>query len=80
MLSLTKSRRLYDMRIVKTRNIRSNEVVTATQEIEAAAKPDYSEARKHIECAIRSLSEPAKTDIVAKDSIANLSVVMFDLL
>lgn len=68
------------MRIAKTRNIESNEDIKSSQEIEAADKPDYSEAKKHIECAIRSLSEHAKTDIVAKESIANLSVVMFDLL
>ena len=36
-------------------------------------------ALEHIMEAIRSLTKIAKTDAVAKDSIANLAVVMFDL-
>lgn len=36
-------------------------------------------ALEHIMEAIKSLTKIAKTDSVAKDSIANLAVVMFDL-
>ena len=36
-------------------------------------------ALEHIMEAIKSLTKIAKTDAVAKDSIANLAVVMFDL-
>lgn len=40
----------------------------------------YSDAQKHIKAAIDCLGADAKDDIVAKESIANLSVVLMDLM
>ena len=40
----------------------------------------YDAAQKHIKAAIDILAKCGKDDIVAKDNIANLSVVMFDLM
>ena len=59
------------MRIKKTTSVKAAQAVT---------KPDYSEAQKHIKCAIEALGKDAKQDVLAKDSIANLSVVLFDLM
>lgn len=51
--------------------------VTANSEPEPTA---YSEAVDHIQSAIQALSETAKNgDVIAKESIANLGVVMLDL-
>ena len=58
--------------------IKKNTSVKATTSTKN--KPDYSEAQKHIKCAIDALGNQAKQDIVAKESIANLSVVLFDLM
>lgn len=44
--------------------------------IQSASK---EEAISHIYAAINCLGKEAKTDIVAKESIANLSVVLLDL-
>lgn len=45
-----------------------------------AAKTQYNEATAAIMCAIEALGNEAKAgDGKAKDAIANLSVVMFDL-
>jgi len=41
---------------------------------------NYDEAQKHIKAAIDILAKCGKDDIIAKDNIANLSVVMFDLM
>lgn len=44
------------------------------------AKSNYSEASEYIKCAISALGEPAKnSDQIARESIANLSVVLMDL-
>lgn len=45
--------------------------------VEPACK--YADAIELISCAIESLAEVAKDDQIAKDSIANLGVVMLDL-
>lgn len=39
----------------------------------------YDKALSHIKAAIDELGKDAKTDIIAKENIANLSVVLFDL-
>lgn len=44
------------------------------------ASKNYDAAQKHIKAAIDILAKCGKDDIVAKDNIANLSVVMFDLM
>lgn len=41
---------------------------------------NYDAAQKHIKAAIDILAKCGKDDIIAKDNIANLSVVMFDLM
>ena len=69
------------MRIVKkTTNISSNvDVDKKTVSKDNTNANNYSEALDCIKSAIDSLSKTAKTDIVARESIANLSVVLFDL-
>ena len=44
------------------------------------ASTNYDEAVTYIRAAIDCLGKQSKTDVVAKDNIANLSTVMFDLL
>ena len=39
----------------------------------------YAEAQKHIRAAIDCLGKAAKDNIIAQESIANLSVVLLDL-
>lgn len=45
----------------------------------SASRNRYTEAQRHIKAAIDILATEAKDDVVAKDSIANLSVVLFDI-
>ena len=41
---------------------------------------DYNKAMEHIMCAISALGDKAKSgDNTARDAVANLSVVLFDL-
>lgn len=41
---------------------------------------DYNKAMEHIMCAISALGDKAKSgDSTARDAVANLSVVLFDL-
>lgn len=47
---------------------------------EVKASTNNDKAIKHIKAAIDILASDAKTNEVARDSIANLGVVMFDLL
>lgn len=58
--------------------IKKTTCVNASTEV--TTKPNYSEATKHIKCAIDALGKDAKEDVLAKESIANLSVVLFDLM
>lgn len=46
---------------------------------DTVASADYSEAIGYIHSAISALSTSAKNDPLAKESIANLSVILFDL-
>lgn len=44
------------------------------------AKSNYDEAAEYIRCAISVLGKSAKeSDVIARESIANLSVVLMDL-
>lgn len=44
------------------------------------AKSNYDEASEYIRCAISALGKSAKeSDTIARESIANLSVVLMDL-
>lgn len=41
---------------------------------------DYAEATEYIQCAISALCDAAqKSDVLARESIANLSVILMDL-
>lgn len=56
--------------------------VTASKKVSSkkvSANKNYEEAQKHIKCAIDALAACGKSDEVAKDSIANLGVVLFDI-
>ena len=45
-----------------------------------ASTDNKSEAKKYIKCAIDALGASAKSgDTVARDALANLSVILFDL-
>lgn len=60
-----------DMRITKqTKNVKAATTTTST---------NYDQAIEHIKCAIGLLGSEAKTNVVARESIANLGVVMFDI-
>ena len=56
---------------------KSNKPVEVSTEVTAAS--NYDDAIKYIKAAIDCLGKRDKTDIVAKDNIANLATVMFDL-
>lgn len=45
-----------------------------------ASSDDKAEAQKYIKCAIDALGASAKSgDTIARDALANLSVILFDL-
>lgn len=60
------------MKIKKTTAVNASKQTTSVT--------NYSEAKKHIKCAIDALGKDAKDDVLAKESIANLSVVLLDLM
>lgn len=62
--------------------IKKNPVAASSESIINNSKqtePKYSEAIQYIQSAISSLSVDASNDELAKESIANLSVVLMDL-
>lgn len=68
------------MKISKKQNVKAN--TDAEIQVTALLEPEcckYACALDHISCAIESLAEIAKDDQIAKDSIANLGVVLLDL-
>ena len=65
---------------ISKRPIKAHEdIPTAALIVEEATSCPYEEAIDCIMCAINSLGAVAKEDEIARDSIANLSVVLFDL-
>lgn len=66
------------MRIKKV-NAASAALQTDTVNADTSTSADYSEAIGYIHSAISALSTAAKNDPLAKESIANLSVILFDL-
>lgn len=62
-------------------NTDAKKPVKANEEVIVLAEPEckYCEAINLISAAIESLAVVAKDDAIAKDSIANLGVVMLDL-
>ena len=72
------------MKITKKKPVTANtdpiNNAIVVQELEAPCKPcKYDNAIELISAAIESLAEVARDDEIAKDSIANLGVVMLDL-
>lgn len=74
------------MKITKRKPVKANTEVITTEEtvdiqpLEPPCKPcKYDEAIALISAAIENLAVIAKDDEIAKDSIANLGVVMLDL-
>lgn len=68
------------MKITKKQSVKASEELTSV--IEETIQPTeckYQSAIDLINAAIESLAEIAKDDVIAKESIANLGVVMFDL-
>lgn len=67
--------------------IKKNQKVTAGKELKIQKKRDVkastdsrAEAQKYIKCAIDALGASAKSgDTIARDALANLSVILFDL-
>jgi len=53
--------------------------VKGSQNVDSVTAATKQEATEFIMSAINALGTAAKTDIVAKESIANLSVVLLDL-
>ena len=67
-----------DDALVEAKKLYENEdSVDACGDIKCSTSTD--KALKHIKAAIDILATEAKDDVVAKDSIANLSVVLFDI-
>lgn len=58
--------------------ISKNDTIDTKQPSVKASK-SYAEAQKHIRAAIDCLGRAAKDNIIAQESIANLSVVLLDL-
>ena len=51
----------------------------STETLVSGSTKNYDEAQRYIRAAIHSLGKQSKNDELAKESIANLSVVLFDL-
>ena len=56
---------------------KSNKPVEASTEVKATS--NYGDAIKYVKAAIDCLGKQGKDDIVAKENIANLATIMFDL-
>lgn len=70
------------MRVMKVNSQdinKNNESNLDTIQAEGKTKSDYSNCIHFLQNAIESISEAAKTDDIARDAIANISVVIFDL-
>lgn len=64
--------------------IKKNTIMNTQMKIQKPSKvkasTDKGEAKKYIKCAIDALGASAKSgDTVARDALANLSVILFDL-
>lgn len=60
--------------LLNTANVSTSELNTISNQC-----CPYDEAKNYIQSAISALSSIAKDDVVAKESIANLAVVLMDL-
>lgn len=67
------------MRIKKNQTVNSQITIQKKREV-SASKDGKAEAKKYIKCAIDALGASAKNgDTVARDALANLGVILFDL-
>lgn len=58
----------------------ANKALKIQKKNEVKASTDRDEAKKYIKCAIDALGASAKGgDTIARDALANLSVILFDL-
>ena len=58
----------------------ANKALKIQKKNEVKASTDRAEAKKYIKCAIDALGASAKSgDAIARDALANLSVILFDL-
>lgn len=64
---------------IKRKSIKANEELEVLEELIPESTCSYEECINHIHEAIDCLAECAKDDPIAKESIANLSVVLLDL-
>ena len=65
------------MKIAKKLNKEANQPIQSSMDVVTESK--YDTSIKYIQKAIDSLADVAKDDQDAKDAIANLSVILFDL-
>lgn len=67
------------MKIKKNSKINSQMTIQKPSKVNAS-KDNNAEAKKYIRCAIDALGKQAQSgDTVARDALANLSVILFDL-
>ena len=66
---------------IKKNEIVANQKIAIQKKIDVQASTDNkAEAKRYIKCAIDALGASAKGgDTVARDALANLSVILFDL-
>lgn len=64
------------MKITKKSSVDSGTSILVKPEV---TEVDYTEAYDKIKCAIDILGKSAKSDVLARESIANLGVVLLDL-
>jgi len=67
--------------IIKKKNsdVKSGRTIKTQKSGVTAALNSKTEAVEYIKSAIHTLGATAKDDIIAKEAIANLSVILFDL-
>lgn len=64
------------MKITKKSSVDSGTSILVKPEV---AEVNYTEACDKIKCAIDILGKSAKSDVLARESVANLGVVLLDL-
>jgi hypothetical protein len=68
------------MRIKKNEIIANQKIAVQKKSNIEATTDNKAEAKRYIKCAIDTLGASAKDgDIVSRDALANLSVILFDL-
>lgn len=65
------------MKIAKKHDATTGSIQSSV--VSSATESKYAQSKKYIKSAIESLGSIAKDDVLAREAIANLSVVLFDL-